>query len=84
MSERQPDNVEMSGVTCSRLDADRATYSWGEVVVAAVDGSVVTLFDGDTEPTAHCYLISEEAHRVALDHAFSFERARRELAEDGP
>lgn len=82
MSERQPDRAELSGVTCSRLDADRASYSWGEVVVAAVDGSVVTLFDGDTDPTAHCYPLPEQAHRAALDHAFSFEQARRALAEN--
>jgi hypothetical protein len=57
--------------------------SWGEVVVAAVRSDTVTLFDGSPEPEIHHCQTSAAAHDAALQHAWSFEAARRALREAG-
>jgi hypothetical protein len=68
-------------VTRSILGPESATYAWGEVVVAAVDGATTTFFDGDTEPEICDYPTPDHAHYAALQYAWSFEDARRALAE---
>jgi hypothetical protein len=66
-------------VTRSVLSSDSMTYSWSEVVVAAVNGATTTLFDGSTGPEVCDYPTPSHAHYAALQYAWSFEDAR--LAE---
>jgi len=68
-------------VTRSLLTPRSMTYSWGEVVVAAVNGVTATFFDGGPEPEVRAYSTPDDAHDAALRHAWSFEDARRAMAE---